>query len=120
MVRYLHSLDSGEEIIFVEIERGDASEFSNRLEVRGEQIAEHCVLYARSPVVANAIAALLIHIEQTTGRVPHSYFQWKEGNPLANILRYLFLGEGDAAPITHEVIRRAMPDAKRRPVVHVA
>jgi hypothetical protein len=120
LIRYLHSLDSGEEVIFLEIERGDASEFSHKLEVRGEQIAAHCVLYARSPVIANAIAALLIHVEHITGRVPHSYFQWKEGNPLANIVRYLFLGEGDAAPITHEVIRRAVPDPKRRPVVHVA
>jgi hypothetical protein len=119
-VRYLHSLEDGEKLIFFEIERGDASEFTHRLHVGGERIGEHCVLYARSPVVANAVAAFLLHLERKTGHVPHSYFSWREGNPLANIVRYLFLGEGDTAPLTHEVIRRAMPDETRRPVVHVA
>ncbi len=119
-VRYLHSLEDGEKLIFFEIDRGDASEFTHKLHVGGERIGEHCVLYARSPVVANSVAAFLLHLERETGRVPHSYFRWREGNPLANIVRYLFLGEGDTAPITHEVIRRAMPDEARRPVVHVA
>jgi hypothetical protein len=31
----------------------------------------------------------------------------------------LFFGEGDVAPIAHEVLRRAVPDPKRRPVIHV-
>jgi hypothetical protein len=119
-VRYLHSLEDGEKLIFLEIERGDASEFTHKLHVGGERIGEHCVLYTRSPVVANAIAAFLLHLERETGNVPHSYFRWREGNPLANIVRYLFLGQGDTAPLTHEVIRRAMPDEARRPVVHVA
>ncbi|MGI8771467.1 MAG: amino acid transporter [Acidobacteriaceae bacterium] len=119
-IRYLHSLEDGEKLVFFEIERGDASEFTHKLHVGGERIGEHCVLYARSPVVANAVAAFLLHLERETGNVPHSYFRWREGNPLANIVRYLFLGEGDTAPLTHEVIRRAMPDEARRPVVHVA
>ena len=63
-------------------------------------------LLARSPMVANSIAALLIHIEKITGQVPHIYFKWKEGNPVANIFRFLFLGEGDVAPIAHEVLRK--------------
>ena len=54
-------------------------------------------------MVANAIAALLIQLEKTTGKVPHGYFKWTEGNPMGNLLYFLFLGEGDVAPITHEV-----------------
>ena len=66
-------------------------------------------------MVANSIAALLIQIEKITGRVPHIYFKWKEGNPVANIFRFLFLGEGDAAPLTHEVLRKAVPDIDSPP-----
>ncbi len=119
-VRAIHNLDRTERIYFFEVERGDASEFEDVLRVTGERIGNHGVLRARSPVVANAIAALLIHLEKTTGRVPHAYFKWTEGNPIGNLLRFLLLGEGNVAPITQEVLRRAIPDVKRRPVVHVS
>ena len=80
----------------------------------------HCILHARSPTVSNSIAAILIEIERITEQVPHIYFKWKEGNPVVNIFGFLFLGEGDAAPLTHEVLRKAVPDVSHRPVVHVS
>ena len=120
LVREFHGLPDHVPIVFLEVERTDASEFNQRLLVEGKRIGNHCVLHARSPMVSNSIAALLIHIERTTGRVPHIYFKGKEGNPVANIFRFLFLGEGDAAPLTHEVLRRVIPDIAHRPVVQVS
>jgi len=119
-IRSAHNLDPQERLYFLQLERGDASEFEDTLKVTGEQIGRHAVLRGRSPVVANAIAAMLIHLEQTTGHNPHAYFQWTEGNPIGNLFRFFFLGEGDAAPLTHEVLRRAIPDEKHRPCVHVS
>jgi hypothetical protein len=119
-VRFAHNLPPDARLYFVEVERGDASEFRDVLQVTGEQVGNHTILRARSPVVANAIAAMLIHFESTTGSVPHAYFEWNEGNPVWNLFRFLFLGEGDTAPLTHEVLRRAIPDARHRPVVHVS
>ena len=55
-----------------------------------------------------------------SGSVPHAYFTWTEGNPLKNMLGYLLFGEGDIAPIAHEVLREAEPDPWRRPIIHVA
>ena len=55
-----------------------------------------------------------------TGNVPHAYFKWKDGNPVANAFRFVFLGEGDAAPLTHEVLRRAVKDPDHLPVIHVS
>lgn len=47
------------------------------------------------------------------------YFRWTEGNPVINLLKFLFLGEGEIAPVTREVLREAEPDVTKRPWVHV-
>ena len=119
-VRYTHNFTPDERLYFFEVEPGDSSEFTDTLKVTGERVGKHDILRARSPVVANAISAMLIHLEQTTGKVPHAYFEWNEGNPVGNLFRFIFLGSGDTAPLAHEVLRRAIPDAKRRPVIHVS
>jgi hypothetical protein len=119
-VRELHNLSSDECLFFFEVERSDASSFEATLTVHGRREGRHRVLYAASPVVANSIAALLIELEKRTCKVPHAYFSWTEGNPVANIFRYVFLGEGDVAPLTHEVLRRAILEPQRRPVIHVS
>jgi hypothetical protein len=114
-----HSLDSGELVVFLEVVHGDASEFRNDLLVRGVRVGRHRVLRCQSPAVPNAIAALLIHLRDLTGRLPHAYFGWTEGNPIGYVLRYLFLGEGDTAPVTREVLRKAIPNPLDRPRIHV-
>ena len=49
----------------------------------------------------------------------HVDFEWSEKGPGENALRFLFAGEGDVPPLTHEILRRAVPDPAKRPVVHV-
>ena len=119
-VRADHSIDPNECLYFFEVLPGDASDFEQILLVTGRRVGSHRVLSAKSPVIANAFAALLIDLEKQTGKVPHAYFGWTEGNPIANFLKFLFLGEGDTAPVTHEVLRRAIEDPRRRPVIHVS
>ncbi len=118
--RLYHNLSEHECLIFFEVNRGDASDFSETLCVTGRTVGRHRILSAKSPVVANSIAGMLVYLEKRTGNVPHVYFRWTKVSPVTNIFRFLFLGEGDTAPLTQEVLRRAIRNPAHRPVVHVS
>jgi hypothetical protein len=114
-----HALRSWDPVLFLEVRTTDASDFSDVLEVRGVEVGPYRVLRCESPAVPNAIAALLLHIRDQAGKVPHAYFGWTEGNPIVYLLKFLALGEGDTAPVTREVLRQVEPDPERRPRIHV-
>jgi hypothetical protein len=112
-------IPNGEPILFFEVTPGDASEFSGVLKVRGESVDRFQILRTESPAVPNAIAAFLLFVRNETGKLPHVYFGWSEGNPVSYLLKYIAFGEGDTAPVTHEVLRQAERDPDQRPIVHV-
>ena len=72
--------------LFIEVRPGDVSEFSDRLSVTGVDVGGHRVLRSMSPAIPNAIAALLLYIRDETGKIPHAYFGWTEGNPIVYLL----------------------------------
>ncbi len=119
--RDIHSITIPEgDFIFLEVSLSDASDFiDDCLDVNGYEIEGYKVLRCASTAVPNAIAALLLHIRDTTNVVPHAYFGWTEGNPLAYIFKYIFLGEGETAPVAREILREVEHDPKRRPRIHV-
>ncbi|MGI8543505.1 MAG: amino acid transporter [Aridibacter sp.] len=113
---HIPSLDP---VVFFEIDLGDASDFGGKLMVHGFDVDGYKILRTESPAVPNAIAGLLLHLRDITGKIPHVYFGWSEGNPLKYLIRYILFGEGDTAPVTREILRQAEHDPKKRPNVHV-
>jgi len=107
------------EVLFMEVIVDDSSDFETALEVRGITRHGFKILQVHSSNVPNTIAAVLLHIRDATGLIPHIYFRWTEGNPIKNLLKYLFFGEGEIAPVTREVLREAEPELTKRPWVHV-
>jgi hypothetical protein len=117
--RESHHLPMDVPVLFLEIRPGDASEFAKTLAVEGHDIHGYRVLRCTSPAIPNAIAALLLYIRDRTSLIPHAYFGWTEGNPIAYLLKFLAFGEGDTAPVAREVLRQTEPDPARRPRIHV-
>ncbi len=118
-VRLDNHLDTAETAVFLEVAVDDASEFATHVNVTGVRVGTHRVLRATGPSVPNVLAAVLLAVSAKDDMPSHVYFEWSEKGPGQNALRFLFAGEGDVPPLTHEVLRRAEPDPARRPVVHV-
>ncbi|MBG0564013.1 APC family permease [Actinoplanes aureus] len=107
------------DVLFLEIDVIDPSEFSETLHVRGVEVDGHRILRANAPAGPNAIAAVLLALNETTEVRPHCYFAWAEGSPLVHMFRYFLLGRGDTAPVVREIIRKHEPDPDHRPGIHV-
>ncbi|MGT2425410.1 amino acid transporter [Amnibacterium kyonggiense] len=107
-------------IVFLEVLKSDSSDFEEDLVVHGHVLHGFRVLKVRSGNVPNTIATILLQIRNITGVVPEIYFEWTEGNPISNMVRFLIAGEGEVAPVTREVLRETERDVRRRPIVHVS
>lgn len=120
--RRKHSIQKEEgNFIFVEVEPKAGA--SDSLLVTGHEIEKYRVLRCQSPAVADAIAALLLHLRDQSNqgsKVPHIYMSWSEIHPLTYALKYALFGEGETAPLIRENLRLHEPEPNNRPIVHVA
>jgi hypothetical protein len=121
VARLVHSIQKDEgDFIFLEVVLSDSSKFAeDLLQVQGIEEGGNKILRCANPAVPNAIAAVLLDIRDHTHKIPHVYFGWTQGHPIASTFQYIFLGEGETATLTREILRSAEPYEERRPLVHV-
>lgn len=118
-IRDLFRFPSQDPFFFLEVGVLDPSEFSRELRVRGVELGAYRILRTEGASVPNALAALLLHIRDETGKPPRIYFEWPEASPFQAAVDFLLFGEGDVPTLTREILRRAEPDPARRPLVYV-
>jgi hypothetical protein len=106
-------------VLFLEVQVADASDFAKTIRVSGVEVGPYRILRAQGAAVPNTIAAVLLEIRNLTGKQPHAYFGWIEGNPIQYLLRFILFGEGDVAVVTREVLRKAERNPQQRPAIHV-
>lgn len=109
-----------ESLLLLEITVGDPSAFVEKLVVDGVTRDGQTILTVHATSVPNAVAVLSLEIQELTGITPDIYFEWAPGSPLRDMLRYLFLGRGQNATVTREILRRHIPDGEDRPNIHVS
>ncbi|MCA9880545.1 MAG: hypothetical protein KC442_22270, partial [Thermomicrobiales bacterium] len=117
--REANHIPTGDPVLFLEVTVQDASEFTSQVHVRGQELSGFRILQVESSSIPNGLAATLLAIRDRTGKRPHAYFGWTEGNPLKYLGRFVFFGEGDIAPVTREILRQTEPDPHLRPAIHV-
>lgn len=88
-------------------------------------VSDSCLVDANADAatpanVPGTIAAVLLEIRNQTGVIPDIYFEWTEGNPIRNMVRFLVTDRGEIAPVTREVLRESEADPRRRPAIHVS
>jgi hypothetical protein len=121
--RRKHSIQKEEgNFIFIEVEPTSGNNVDSLL-VSGHEVEKFKVLRCQSPAVADAIAALLLHLRDENNKnstVPHIYMSWSEVHPLTYAIKYALFGEGETAPLIRERLRLHEPEPSNRPIVHVA
>jgi hypothetical protein len=117
--RGLNPLPGAADVLFLEVDVVDPSEFANVLQVHGVEVGGHRILRTQAPAAPNAIASILFALRDSTDVLPRCHFAWSEGNPLGLLFRYLILGQGDTPPVVREIIRQHENDPTRRPGIHV-
>ena len=110
-------ISPGEQILFLEVQVEDASEFMDVLEVSEVEVGGQQMLRSVSSVVPNAIAAFLLHLRDTTGKTSRCYFGWTEGNPIVYLFATSTLEKAMLRPSPTRCCGRTNPEL--RPAIHV-
>ena len=105
-IRANHRIPEDIQIVFVEIERGDTSEFLNRprLSIRQEQ--DHLIIrVTEATSTSHTIAAIAKELSRNCPNRTEILFGWSEGSPLDLAIGFVLFGEGNVPTMVRELLR---------------
>lgn len=119
-IRREHRIPRDMSIVFVEVELDDASEFLQDpwMEIK-QQEGRFIIKVTHSASIAHTLVAVALEMAKV-GRPPEIHFGWTDETPLSGTLGFLFFGEGNVPWMVRELIRRAVPEEEKRPLIVVA
>lgn len=118
-IRLEHHLTPNDPIVFMEVERGDVSEFYQSPELEVIQEGGRIILrFGKVASIPHVIAAVGLELSKT-GRPPEIHFGWSNESPLAANISFVLFGEGNVPWMVRELIRKAQEDPTKQPRVIV-
>jgi hypothetical protein len=117
MIRQRHRLAPDVPVVFVEATLGDASDFyhSPLVEVIQED-GRFILRVTRCASIAHVLAAVALELSKV-GKPPELHFGWSDESPVAANMHFLLFGQGNVPWMVRELLRKAEPNAERRPQV---
>jgi hypothetical protein len=118
-IRREHNLAADVDLVFLEIELDDPSDFFQQLDIEVfRENARFVIRVTGCASVAHAIAAIALEMSRSS-IPPGLHFGWPQLDLLSASWSYLAFGEGNIPWKVRELIARAEPDAAKRPRVIV-
>lgn len=119
-VRKRHNIKEGCPIVFLEVQRGDPSQFINSpvlsIAFDGE---DRVIIRAKEAAsISHTIAAIAREMSKTSP--VELIFGWSEGNPLYLTLEFVVFGEGNVADRVRFLLANMKFKEDRRPMVTIA
>jgi hypothetical protein len=116
-IRAEHQLGADTELVIVEVEVSDPSDFYQRPRLHVFREGRRFVIQVSHCVsISHALAAIGLELSRV-GQPPALHFGWSELTLFASTWRYLVFGEGDVPWRVRELLQRVQPDPARRPRV---
>ena len=118
-IRAEHHLTLDDPIVFIEVERGDVSEFYQSPILEVTQEGGRIILrFGKVASIPHVIAAVGLELSKT-GRPPEIHFGWSNESPLAANVGFVLFGEGNVPWMVRELVRKAENDPAKQPRVIV-
>ena len=118
-IRKEHHFTADDPIVFIEVERGDVSEFYQSPVLEVIQEGGRIILrFGKVASIPHVIAAVGLELSKT-GRPPEIHFGWSDESPLAANVGFVLFGEGNVPWMVRELIRKAQADPAKQPRVIV-
>jgi hypothetical protein len=115
IIRKEHRISSDVPILFLEVSRGDTSEFYQQPLLEVEQYDGRFVLkVSRCSSISHVIAAIALELSKY-GSPPEIHFGWSDESTLSANLSFLLFGEGNVPWMVRELISKAQPNAEKQP-----